>query len=409
MEYKIRFVNPQKQYQNHRDEFMRTFDEVLSRGDLIMRDDLKNFEQEFAAFCGTKYAIGVNSGTSALDVAFQAVGLGSGDEAITVAHTFVATISCIHMAGAKPVLIDVGHDFNMDAKLIEKAITKRTKAIVPVHLNGRLCDMEAILQIARQKGLIVIEDAAQALGATLTMTNGMLRKAGSFGQVGCFSLYPFKILGGFGNNGMIVTDDEELAHKMRLMRYNGENREDRRFYYHGHNFLMDNLHAALLRIKLRELPKWLTRRRAIADLYHQELSGVTDVTLPHFEDTRFYDVYQNYVIRAKNREGLVKHLTEQGIETLISWSSPMYREPLLLPNDLHLPETEKICQEVVSLPIYPELTDEEIRYVTEAIRQFYVPKRSMPPHLSVSFPRKRESVLKSLDPRLRGDDIVKPL
>lgn len=371
MNFKVRFVNPQKQYQNHREEFMRTFDDVLSRGDLMMRGDLKSFEEEFAAFCGTKFAIGVNSGTSALDIAFQAAGLGSGDEAITVAHTFIATISCIHMAGAKPVLIDVGRDFNMDPRLIEKALTPRTKAIVPVHLNGRLCDMEAILALAKEKGLLVIEDAAQAVGATLKMADGTVKKSGSFGQIGCFSLYPFKILGGFGNNGMIVTDDPELAHKMLLMRYNGENREDRHFYYHGHNFLMDNLHAALLRIKLRELPKWLLRRRAIADLYQQGLSGVSEVALPHFEDSRFYDVYQNYVIRTKNRDELVKYLTEQGVETLISWGIPMYREPLLLPNDIHLPETEKICREVVSLPMYPELTDGEIDTVCEKIRQFY--------------------------------------
>lgn len=371
MNYKVRFVNPQKQYQNQRDEFMRTFDDVLSRGDLIMRDDLKNFEQEFAAFCGTKYAIGVNSGTSALDIAFQALDLKARDEVITVAHTFIATISCIQMAGAKPILIDVGKDFNIDPKLIEKSLTPKTKAIVPVHLNGRLCDMEAILEIAKKKGLFVVEDAAQAVGAVFTMGDGSKKKAGSFGNAGCFSLYPFKILGGFGNNGIIVTDDEELAHKMRLMRYNGEDREDRHFYYHGHNFLMDNLQAALLRIKLRELPKWLMHRREIADLYRQGLSGISEIVLPHFEDDRFYDVYQNYVIRAKNRDGLVEHLTEQGVETLVSWNIPMYKQPALLPNTIHLPETEKICQEVVSLPMYPELTDEEIRYVADTVRRFY--------------------------------------
>lgn len=371
MNYKVRFVNPQLQYQNHRDEFLRTVDEVLSRGDLMMRDDLKNFEQEFAAFVGSKFAIGVNSGTSALDVAFQACGIGAGDEVITVGHTFIASISCIQMSGAKPVLIDVGKDFNMDPGLIEKAITPRTKAIEPVHLNGRVCDMQAILDIAKRKNLMVIEDAAQAVGATFTMPDGTQKKAGTFGRVGCFSLYPFKILGGFGNNGMIVTDDPELAHKMFLMRYNGENREDRHFYYHGHNFLMDNLQAALLRIKLRELPKWLARRRVIAELYRKGLSGIPELTLPHFADARFYDVYQNYVIRTTKRDQLVAYLTEQGIETMISWSIPMYRQPLLEPNTIHLPETGKICQEVLSLPLYPELTDEDVKYVIDVITQFY--------------------------------------
>lgn len=371
MQYKVRFVNPQLQYQNHRDVYLKTVDDVLSRGDLMMRDDLKNFEQEFAAFVGSKYAIGVNSGTSALDVAFQALGLQAGDEVITVGHTFIASISCIHMAGAKPVLIDVGKDFNMNPGLIEKAITPRTKAIEPVHLNGRLCDMEAILDIAKKKGLMVIEDAAQALGATFTMPDGTQKKAGTFGQVGCFSLYPFKTLGGFGNNGMIVTDDDELARKMLLMRYNGESREDRHFYYHGHNFLMDNLQAALLRIKLRELPQWLERRRTIAELYRKGLTGITELTLPHFEDARFSDVYQNYVIRTTKRDQLVNHLTEHGVETMISWSIPMYRQPLLEPNTIHLPETEKICQEVLSLPMYPELTDNDVSYVIDVIAKFY--------------------------------------
>ena len=169
MAYNVRFVNPQKQYADHREEFMKAFDDTLARGAIVNREELWKFEEGFAKFVGAKYAIGVNSGTSALDVAFQAAGIGPGDEVVTVAHTFMASVSTIAMTGATPVLVDVGRDFNMDPRLIEKALTPRTRAIEPVHLNGRLCDMEAIMDIAKRKGLIVIEDAAQALGATMQM------------------------------------------------------------------------------------------------------------------------------------------------------------------------------------------------------------------------------------------------
>ena len=371
MEYKVRFANPAKQYADHREEFIKAFDDTLSRGAIVNKEELWRFEEDFAKFVGVKYAVGVNSGTSALDVAFQAAGIGPGDEVITVAHTFIASISAIHLAGAKPMLIDVGEDFNMDVRQIEKALTPKTKVIEPVHLNGRVCDMEVILDIARRKGLLVIEDAAQALGATLKMADGSVKSAGSFGLAGCFSLYWAKTLGGFGNNGMAVTDDPEIAQKMRLMRYNGENREDRKFYYHAHNLLMDNVHAALLRVKMKYLSQWLMRRKEIAELYQKELSSVPQVRLPHFGDPRFSDVYTNYVIRAERRDELKQHLQEQGVETLVSWDIPMYRQPLMQPNDIFLSETEKICKEVLSLPLYPELADEEVWYVADQVRKFY--------------------------------------
>ena len=371
MEYKVRFANPQKQYADHREEFIKAFDDTLSRGAIANKEDLWKFEEDIAKFVGVKYAIGVNSGTSALDVAFQAAGIRESDEVITVAHTFIASISCVYLAGATPVLVDVGEDFNMDVKLIEKALTPRTKAIEPVHLNGRLCDMEVIMDIAKRKGLVLIEDAAQALGASMKMSDGSVKSAGSFGLAGCFSLYWAKALGGFGGSGMITTDDAELAQKAKLMRYNGENREDRHFYYHGHNFLMDNLHAALLNVKLKYFPQWLKRRVEIAELYHRGLGGVGQVKVPRFGDPRFYDIYTNYVIRAEKRDELARYLGEQGVETMISWASPMYRQPAMEPNDVFLPETEKICKEVLSLPMYPELTNEEVQYVIEQVRNFY--------------------------------------
>lgn len=382
MEYKVRFANPQKQYLDHRDEFVKAFDETLLRGAVVNREELWKFEEDFAKFIGVKYAIGVNSGTSALDVAFQAAGIEPNDEVITVAHTFIASISTAYLSGAKPVLIDVGQDFNMDVKAIEKALSPKTKAIEPVHLNGRICDMEVILDIAKRKGLIIIEDAAQALGATMKMPDGSVKKAGSFGLAGCFSLYWAKVLGGWGNNGVAVTDNLEIAEKMKLMRYNGEDRSTRHFYYHAHNLLMDNVHAALLNVKLNYLPAWLERRRQIAQRYNKGLAGIKQVIPPAFNDPRFNDVYTNYVIRAQKRDELRKYLTENAlVETIISWPQPTYTEPLMtetkdrwrfgVPDVQSLPETEKICQEVLSLPMYPELTDEEVDYVIESVKKFY--------------------------------------
>ncbi|MDD3101660.1 MAG: DegT/DnrJ/EryC1/StrS family aminotransferase [Patescibacteria group bacterium] len=386
--YKVRFANPQKQYQDHRKEFIQTFDDVLSRGDIVMRKDLEKFEKDFAEFVGTKYAIGVNSGTSAVYLGLKAAGIKKNDEVITVAHTFIASLSCVYLTGAKPVLIDVGNDFNMNPKLIEKALTPKTKAIEPVHLNGRLCDMEVIMDIAKRKGLMVIEDAAQALGATLKMSDGTNKKAGSFGTAGCFSLYWAKTLGGWGNNGMLVTNDSKIAEAVKLMRYNGEDRRKRHFYYHSHNLLMDNLHAALLNVKFKYFPTWLKRRKEIAKKYQQGLANIPQIKLPHFDDNRFSDIYTNYVIRAERRDELKKYLEKQSIETLISWPSPTYKEPVFASSKFNqefgmpklvstkgiaveLPETKKICHEVISLPMYPELTNTQIDWVVENIKKFY--------------------------------------
>lgn len=371
MKYKVRFVNPQKQYREHRQEFLKRIDEIFSRGDLILRRDLEEFEKKIAKIVGTKYAIGVNSGTDALSLSMEAAGIKKGDEVITVAHTFMASISAICHQGAKAVLIDVGEDFNMNPDLIERAITKKTVAIEPVHLNGRLCDMAQIMAIAKKYNLMVIEDAAQALGAKFKTKKGVWKAAGSFGLAGCFSMYPFKTLGAFGDAGVITTNDPEIARRVRLLRYNGEDRKTRKFYFHGYTSLLDNVQAALLNVKLKYFPSWLKRRREIAELYKKGLEDIKEVKLPHFSDPRYFDVYQNYVSKVKNRNELVSYLKKRGIETLISWPIPMYKQPVMQPNNLFLPETEKICREVISLPIYPELLNSQIEYVINCIKRFY--------------------------------------
>ncbi len=386
---KVRFVNPQKQYADHREEFIAAFDDVLTRGAIVMQKDLAELEKSFAEFCGTKYAVGVNSGTSAIYLGLRAAGVKPGDEVLTVAHTFIASISTIYLVGAKPVLLDVGQDFNMDPKLLEKALTPKTAAIEPVHLNGRLCDMEVIMDFAKRKGLLVVEDAAQALGATLKMADGTTKKAGSFGNAGCFSLYWAKTLGGWGNNGMLVTDDKEIADKVLFMRYNGEDRETRHFNYHGHNLLMDNLHAALLNVKMKYFPGWLARRKELAEKYNALLADVKEVRTPSYGDSRYSDIFTNYAIRAERRDELKTYLDEHGVETMISWGSPMYKEavftdprytqeyggaPRLVAANGDtdaLPETETICNTVLSLPMYPEVTEQEATYVCETIKAFY--------------------------------------
>jgi dTDP-4-amino-4,6-dideoxygalactose transaminase len=271
----------------------------------------------------------------------------------------------------------------MDVSQIEGALTPDTKAILPVHFNGRLCDMEVIMEIAKRKGLLVIEDAAQALGATMKMSDGRIVKGGAFGIAGCFSLYWAKALGGPGTAGVVVTNDDEMARKMRLMRYNGEDRVSRRFYYHAHNFLMDNIKAVFLNVKLKYLPEWLLRRRAIAERYFKGLAGARGIIdLPHFDDPRRADSYNNYVIRVENRDALEEYLkSNELVETLVQYKRPMYYEPVMvetkeklwrfgIPGD-KLPETEKLAREVISLPMYPELTDEEVDFVIETIRSFY--------------------------------------
>lgn len=366
MGYKVRFVDMPKHYQNMRNEVLQILDDVLSRGDVILRDDVKRFEDNIANFVGTKYAIGLNSGFDALHLSVKVAGIGAGDEVITVAHTFVATVAAIVHCGGTPILVDVGEDFNIDMDKLEQAITPKTKAVIPVHLNGRLCDMERLMAIAQKTNLTVIEDAAQALGAKL---DG--RRAGSFGLTGCFSLYPFKMLGAFGDGGIVTTSNAEMAEKLAFLRDHGQDRATGDIRCYGFNCRLDNLQAAILEVKRKYLPKWIERRREVAEIYGKDLSDIPYLKLPHFPDNRYFDVYQNYVIRAEKRDELVSHLKKNGIEVLISWPKPMHYHHALKLKHFVLPETERICKEVVSLPMNAEITNEQLEYVIDCLKRFY--------------------------------------
>jgi dTDP-4-amino-4,6-dideoxygalactose transaminase len=363
---KVPFVNYPLQYQNIKEEIDSAFKRIMESGDLIYRYDLVKFEMDIANYAGKKYGVGTDSCTGALFLSLYANNIGPGDEVITVDHTYIATIDVIVHCGAKPVLIDVRDDFNMNPELIELAITENTKAIIPVHLNGRCCEMDKIMDIAKKHNLIVIEDAAQSLGARYKN-----KPAGSFGKTSCFSFYPAKILGSYGEGGMLCINDLNLAEKLYLLRDHGETpsylktEEQKKsknsiISFYGFNSILDNLQAAFLNVKFKHFSDWVRRRREIADFYNKGLSGIGDLILPPppTEKGDYFDVFQNYVIRTKKRYFLVKYLEENGIEILIKWGIPNFRqESLVNLHSFNLQKTEQIAKEVISLPIYPELTD----------------------------------------------------
>jgi len=366
MKYKVPFVNPAKNYQLIKDEIDAAYFDVMSKGDLIDRDHLKSFEEKLAGFVGTKYAVGLNSGYDALHISLRSAGIGPGDEVIVPAHTFVATCSAVVNVGANPVLVDVSKDFNIDVNKIEEAISPRTRAMIPVHLNGYMADMPRIMEIAKKYGLIIIEDACQSLGSSI---DG--KKAGSWGLTGCWSFYPFKILGGYGDAGAITTDDPDVALFARRMRYNGEDRENGEYYVHGFTCLLDNLQAAFLDVKLRHLPSWIKKRKQIAEHYKKAFSEIKDLMLPHYNNPGFDHVYQNYVVRSKQGDEFSDYLMKNGVEVLIQFRKPYYKHEALKLVDKGFPETEALSREVCSLPMNVELDDNEIEYVIKTVRSFY--------------------------------------
>ncbi len=367
MSFKVPFVNVPKQYQILKEEILKTFDDVLSRGDLILRKDVDDFEKSIASFVGAKHAIGLNSGTDTMFLTLKALGIGQGDEVITVSHTFVASIAVVAQAGAVPVLIDVKDDFLIDVDQLEAAITSKTKAIIPVHLNGRVCEMDKIMEIAQKYNLFVIEDAAQALGAKY---DGKM--AGNFGKAGSFSLYPFKVLGCFGDAGILTTNDDSLAEKIRLLRDHGQKTKTEIVCF-GWNSRLDNIQAAILNLKFKYLPEYIRRRREIASLYEKGLAGLKGIILPPAPDynEKNFDTFQNYVLKAEKRNELASFLKEKGVEILIKDPVPNHKQPGLNLSHFNLPYSEKLADEVISLPMYPELENEQIEYTISCVREFY--------------------------------------
>jgi dTDP-4-amino-4,6-dideoxygalactose transaminase len=378
------------QYESIKDEINAAIAEVLESTEFILGPAVRDLEQRVATYCECKYGVGVASGTDALRLTLAALGIGPGDEVITTPFTFIATANTISHCGARPVFVDIDpRTYNIDPAKIKGAITERTRAIVPVHLYGQPADMDPIIELAEQHGLFVVEDCAQAIGARYcsrrttndegrttkdegrTLAGGRWSAVGSIGHAGCLSFYPTKNLGAYGDGGMVVTNDAALAEKIDILRRQGGKKK-----YHaevlGFNSRLDTLQAAILRVKLNYLDAWNEARRRVAQRYNELLAGLP-VTTP-YESPDVYHVYHQYTIRARQRDALAAYLKERGISTIVYYPVPLHRQGLYASlgyEEGSLPESEAASREVLSLPMYPEITEEQQRMVVEAIRRFY--------------------------------------
>lgn len=371
---KVPFVNLKSQYDSIRFEIASALQRVLETTAFAGGPFVAQFEKEFAQFCGTKHAMGVSSGTSALWLSLLACGVGPGDEVITVPNTFIATAEAISFSGAKPVFVDVDEDhYLMDPALLEEAITPRTKAVIPVHLFGQMCDMDPIMEKAREHNLYIIEDACQAHGAVYKG-----KKAGTIGDLGCFSFYPGKNLGAYGEAGAVVTDDDEMARNIAILRDHGQSEK----YYHnviGWNDRMDGFQGAVLSVKLKYLEDWNKSRKKNALLYTGLLAGCTDLVLPPQAEYGEH-VYHIYAIRVPNRPELGKYLSGKDIGWGIHYPVPIHLQEayrFLGVKKGAFPIAEKCADEFISLPMYAELSQEQIAYVCQEIKVFFSSTRKV--------------------------------
>lgn len=367
MERTIPFFNYFEVFERHRADYLRIFDEVCSRGAFIMQKDLSAFEEALAAFLHVKHAIGVADGTNALMLGLRAMEIGIGDEVIVPSHTFVASVASIHLVGATPILADCGADHLVDPVSVESLVSARTKAIMPVHLNGRTCAMDALAAVAQKHGLQIIEDAAQGLGSTFRG-----KHAGTFGACGTFSFYPAKSLGCFGDGGAVVTNDSTVADRLRQLRDHGRASTGAVECW-GTNSRLDNLQAAFLHFKLMHFEGEITRRREIAGCYHKALSSIDDLTLPPSpEDDIHFDCFQNYELESGRRDELRSFLASRGIGTLIQWGGKaVHQHEALRFKHVTLPKTELLFQRCFMLPMNTSLSDDDVDYVCQAVREFY--------------------------------------
>ncbi|OSX53136.1 transcriptional regulator [Anoxybacillus ayderensis] len=359
-----------EQYQSMKDEIMQKLDEVMSSSRFILGENVKKLESDIAEYSRVKHGIGVGNGSDAIHIALQAVGVGEGDEVITTPFTFFATAGSIVRAGAKPVFVDIDPvTFNMDPSKIEEAITSRTKAILPVHLYGQMADMDPIVEIAQKYHLAIIEDAAQAIGAKYKG-----KTVGELGTAATYSFFPTKNLGAYGDGGMIVTNDDEVAEKCRVIRVHGSKPK---YYHHvlGYNSRLDELQAAILNVKFPHLNRWSEERRKRAVYYTERLNEkVAGIVQTPVEKEENYHVFHQYTLRVPNRDVLQQYLKDQGIATMIYYPLPLHMQPVFKElgyQEGDFPEAEKAAKEALSLPMYPELKQEEQDYVIEKIIAFY--------------------------------------
>lgn len=364
-EINIPILNLTPEIEFLREELDAAYKKVMDHGQFIMGPEVKSFEEETAEYLGVKHAIGVNSGTDALVIALRAAGIGKGDEVITTSFTFFASAESIDMAGATPVFIDNDlHTLNINPEKIEEAMTGKTKAIMPVHLYGRPAEMDRIMALAEKHGLKVIEDCAQSFGATF---NG--KQTGTFGHAGAYSFFPSKNLGGFGDGGLIVTDDDYIADMSRKLRAHGSLKK-----YHnevmGYNSRLDTLQAALLQVKLKHIDRFNEKRRVVAHRYIKAFEEIETIIAPVLPDEGH--IYHQFTIRVRNgmRDALAEKLQDAGVDTMIYYPIPCHKLPVYEGklDDLHLPSCNQLTEEVLSLPIGPFLSDEDQEVVIEAVK-----------------------------------------
>jgi len=361
----VQFIDFSQQYESIKDQIDAGLKSVFKKGNFILGQEEKDFESEFASYCQARYAIGVNSGTDALYLALSALDIGPGDEVILPAFTFIATALCISYTGAKPVFVDIEEEtYNIDPEKLRVAITDKTKVVIPVHLYGQAANMDEINAISKEKNIAVIEDAAQSHGADYKN-----KRVGSLGDIACFSFYPTKSLGGFGDGGMIVTNNEDVYEKTKMLRdYGRQGRYEHKIK--GYNSRLDTVQAVILSAKLKYLDQWNDMRRKIADAYTRHLEGVKKVITPVLKDDRTH-VYQTYAVRVKDRNNVIEKMKEKGVGVLIHYPIPLHLQEAY--KDLEyergdFPVSEKIAEEELSLPMYPHMEEDKVVFVSESLK-----------------------------------------
>lgn len=362
---KVPYINLGLQHKDIKGEILESISQLLDSGQFILGEELSRFEASFAKIAGTKYALGVANGTDSLFLTMRALGIGQGDEVITAPNSFLASASSVALIGATPVFADVRDNFNLDPEKVERAITSKTKAIIVVHLTGRPADMDELMAVAYKHNIPVIEDAAQAVGATYKD-----QPVGSFGIAGSFSLHPLKNLSACGDGGVITTNDEALYKKLIVARNHGlKNRDECEFW--SYNSRLDTLQAAVLNVKLKKLDQWNERRRAIASKYNDAFSAL-DMILP-VDAAGMRSVYHTYIIQYRHRDELKAYLAEKGIDTKIHYPLPIHYQEAA--SELgykkgNFPVTERQSETILSLPVYPELTDDQVAYIADCVIEF---------------------------------------
>ncbi len=372
---KVNFFESQREYKEKKDEFDSAIKNIIDSGAFILGNEVKVFEEEIKDFTGAKHAIGVASGTDALVIASDILGFSNNKEIVTTPFTFLASTSCLAKHGGRPVFVDIDEEScGMDVSQLEAAISNNTVGILPIHLFNQMCDMDKIMEIANKHDLKVLEDAAEAFGMRWQMNNEEgYRHSGTIGDMGVFSFFPTKTLGGYGDGGMIVTNNDELADKCRMFRVHGASKKYH-YDYIGYNSRLDAMQAAVLRVKLKYINNAIENRGRVAKLYTERLNGLEGVKVQGIKSSNQHNVYYVFNIFAENRDGLAEFLKSKGVATSVYYPRPLHLQKCfeyLGYKEGQFPVTEKMCNQILALPIYPELTNEEVEYVCECIKEFY--------------------------------------